>query len=112
MPRTAGASIGEICYHVLNRGNARKDVFHEDDDHQRFIELRGKKVECSLSPRDIKGRFGDPRGHITRESCRITRYYRFSPADYFLGQIGCFLVFLGCHGFSKAGIPVLRGVSG
>ena len=39
MPRTARASIGGICYHVLNRGNARQDVFHEDDDHQRFIEL-------------------------------------------------------------------------
>ncbi len=78
MPRTARASIGGICYHVLNRGNARQDVFHEDDDHQRFIELiqepcarlaeenraphgpgihaatppsnRGKKVECPLLP--------------------------------------------------------------
>ena len=39
MPRTARASIGRICYHVLNRGNARQDVFHEDDDHLRFIEL-------------------------------------------------------------------------
>ena len=39
MPRTARASIGGIRYHVLNRGNALQDVFHEDDDHQRFIEL-------------------------------------------------------------------------
>ena len=30
MPRTERASVGEICYHVLNRGNARKDVFHEN----------------------------------------------------------------------------------
>ena len=28
MPRTARASIGGICYHVLNRGNARQDVFN------------------------------------------------------------------------------------
>jgi len=72
MPRTARASIGGICYHVLNRGNARQDVFHDDDDRRRFIELiqeacaraphgpgihaatplpptnRGKKVECPL----------------------------------------------------------------
>ena len=32
MPRTARPSIGEICHHVLNRGNAQQDVFHEDDD--------------------------------------------------------------------------------
>jgi hypothetical protein len=31
VPRTARASIGGICYHVLNRGNARQDVFHKDD---------------------------------------------------------------------------------
>jgi hypothetical protein len=33
MPRTARASTGGIYCHVLNRGNARQDVFHEDDDH-------------------------------------------------------------------------------
>ncbi len=41
MPRTARASIGRICYHVLNRGNARQDVFHEDEDYQGFTELIG-----------------------------------------------------------------------
>jgi hypothetical protein len=35
----ARASMGWICYHVLNRRNARQDVFHEDDDHRRFMEL-------------------------------------------------------------------------
>jgi REP element-mobilizing transposase RayT len=30
MPRTERASVRGICYHVLNRGNARKDVFHKD----------------------------------------------------------------------------------
>ncbi len=62
--RTARASIGGICYHVLNRGNERRDVFHDDDHHQLFIALiretcaraatprtptnRGEKVECPL----------------------------------------------------------------
>ncbi len=46
MPRTARASIGGICYHVLNRGNARQDVFHEDDDYQRFIELLQEACAC------------------------------------------------------------------
>jgi REP element-mobilizing transposase RayT len=28
MPRTARASVGDYCYHVINRGNARTEVFH------------------------------------------------------------------------------------
>ena len=39
MPRTARASVGGICYHVLNRGNARGDVFHKDGDFAAFVEL-------------------------------------------------------------------------
>ncbi len=42
MPRTARACIGGICYHVLNRGNARQDVFHEDDDPADAHEPRQK----------------------------------------------------------------------
>jgi hypothetical protein len=34
MPRTARASVGNVCYHVLNRGNARNEVFHKDGDFQ------------------------------------------------------------------------------
>ena len=59
MSRIARASIGGICYHVLNRGNARQDVFHEDDDHSphgpgiqaetpRTPTNSGKKVECPV----------------------------------------------------------------
>ena len=34
MPRTARASVGGVCYHVLNRGNARAEVFHFDGDRE------------------------------------------------------------------------------
>jgi REP-associated tyrosine transposase len=37
MPRTARASVGGLCYHVLNRGNARRDVFHKAGDYQAFL---------------------------------------------------------------------------
>lgn len=37
MPRTARASVGEYCYHVINRGNARAEVFHADGDYQAFV---------------------------------------------------------------------------
>jgi len=39
MPRTARASLGNWCYHVLNRGNARADVFHKTEDYAAFVEL-------------------------------------------------------------------------
>ena len=39
MPRTARASQGGYVYHVLNRGNARGDVFHKDDDFEAFVSL-------------------------------------------------------------------------
>lgn len=42
MPRTARASVGEYCYHVLNRGNARAEVFPADSDYQAFIDLLGE----------------------------------------------------------------------
>ncbi len=37
MPRTARASLGGICYHVINRGNARARVFHDQKDYARFL---------------------------------------------------------------------------
>ena len=39
MPRTARATVGGICYHVINRGNGRMKVFHSDEDHRGFVEL-------------------------------------------------------------------------
>jgi REP element-mobilizing transposase RayT len=39
MPRTARASRGGICYHVINRGNGRAEVFHKDGDYDAFVRL-------------------------------------------------------------------------
>jgi putative transposase len=39
MPRTARASAGGICYHVLNRGNGQAEVFHKDGDFAAFLDL-------------------------------------------------------------------------
>ena len=38
-PRTARASAGDICYHVINRGNAQSEVFHNAGDYQSFVDL-------------------------------------------------------------------------
>jgi putative transposase len=39
MPRTARASLGNWCYHVLNRGNGRAEVFHKPEDYAAFVDL-------------------------------------------------------------------------
>jgi len=39
MPRTRRASKGGYCYRVLNRGNARRTVFHKDGDYVSFLNL-------------------------------------------------------------------------
>jgi putative transposase len=41
MPRTARASVGGICYHVINRGNGRADVFRKDIDYEAFLKAIG-----------------------------------------------------------------------
>jgi len=48
MPRTARASVGDICYHVINRGNARSEVFHKAGDYQAFVDLIG--LACRRMP--------------------------------------------------------------
>ena len=45
MPRTARASVGGLCYHVINRGNARAEVFHTPTDYTAFRQLLGEAVE-------------------------------------------------------------------
>jgi putative transposase len=39
MPRGARATQGGYCYHVLNRGNARRTVFHKEGDFEAFVKL-------------------------------------------------------------------------
>jgi putative transposase len=39
MPRTARACPGGYCYHVLNRGNGRRTVFHKHGDYAAFLTL-------------------------------------------------------------------------
>jgi REP element-mobilizing transposase RayT len=45
MPRTARAAVGGLCYHVLNRGNARHEVFHKPEDYAAFAKLLGEASE-------------------------------------------------------------------
>jgi putative transposase len=39
MPRTARGSAGGHCFHVLNRGNDRDEVFHSPNDYEAFLQV-------------------------------------------------------------------------
>ena len=39
MPRTARSSVGDVCYHVISRGNARQQVFPGKNDYADFVQL-------------------------------------------------------------------------
>jgi len=39
MARTARASVGGVCYHVLNRGNAGTSVYRNEEDYRAFVVL-------------------------------------------------------------------------
>jgi len=45
MPRAARDSLGGYCYHVLNRGNGRRTVFHKEGDYAAFLKLLGEAGE-------------------------------------------------------------------
>ena len=48
MSRTARASRGGICYHVINRGNGRATVYHDTADYEYFIHLM--RLACERLP--------------------------------------------------------------
>ena len=37
--------MGGLCYHVINRGNARAEIFHCPTDYTAFGQLLGEAVE-------------------------------------------------------------------
>jgi putative transposase len=50
MPRTARASAANYCYHALNRGNARQEVFHKPEDYAAFLRLMAEANERPQGP--------------------------------------------------------------
>lgn len=45
MPRTARASVADVCYHAINRGNACGEVFHKENDFAAFVTLLEQACE-------------------------------------------------------------------
>jgi putative transposase len=51
MPRGARDALGGYCYHVLNRGNGRRTVFHKEADFAAFAKLlreAGERLDMRL----------------------------------------------------------------
>ena len=42
MPRTARAAVADMAYHVINRGNGKATVFHDEEDFDAFVRLLGE----------------------------------------------------------------------
>ena len=53
MPRTARASAADYCYHVLNRGNGRSEVFHKVSDYAAFLDMVA--AACARLPMRVLG---------------------------------------------------------
>jgi hypothetical protein len=67
MPRTARADVGGIIYHVLNRGNARRQIFFKDGDYQAFLLLHAYADSYAHTYDSINGfeyAYGPPLGHL------------------------------------------------
>ncbi|MCH7701028.1 MAG: transposase [Planctomycetes bacterium] len=45
MPGPVRVSVADGCYHVLNRGNGRADVFHKPEDYVAFLRLIAEACE-------------------------------------------------------------------
>ena len=45
MPRTARIAPKEFVYHVLTRGNNKQDIFKDEEDHQKYIDILLKYKE-------------------------------------------------------------------
>jgi hypothetical protein len=74
MPRMARGSVGNLCYHVLNRGNGRAEVFHKSGDYAAFLEAMAESSLRLPSMRPVNRIFKtDQRPAIMRgaTSCGI-----------------------------------------
>lgn len=49
MPRQARIVSNSRIYHIIIRGNERKDIFFDDEDRKRFIDIMKTKIEESCS---------------------------------------------------------------
>lgn len=45
MPRQKRVDEAGVCYHAINRGNARQEIFHKPEDYEAFIRVLAQGLE-------------------------------------------------------------------
>ena len=45
MPRVERGLYGGCIYHLINRGNGRREIFHKENDYEAFVNLMKKAKE-------------------------------------------------------------------
>ena len=45
MPRQKRVDEAGVCYHALNRGNARQEIFRKPEDYEAFIRVLAEGLE-------------------------------------------------------------------
>jgi len=98
MPRTARASQGGYCYHVLNRGNGRAEVFHKEGDYLAFVRLMGQACErlplrvvgWCLMPNHVHVLVRPLDGHALPDILQSWKSYTAKAANRLLGRSGPF----------------------
>ncbi len=86
MPRTARASPGGLCYHVMNRGNGRMRVFGKDGDYEAFLRVieevhvtkRKGNIQISRLTADPRKR----RPRARKSECPLFPFRQSLPAGY------------------------------
>jgi hypothetical protein len=68
VPRLARGLAGGFIYHVINRGNGRQEVFHEDKEYEAFTELMAEaKTMYEVGP--------EKRGQATITEHKVYLFY-------------------------------------
>jgi REP element-mobilizing transposase RayT len=83
MPRPIRVEFPGAVYHVMARGNERKDVYRDDQDRQRFLDALAATVEqfglrvyaYCLMPNHYHLLLGTPRGNLSRAMAWLQTTY-------------------------------------
>ena len=107
MPRKPRVQYTDALYHVTSRGNARREIFHTDDDRERFLDQLRNRVESSgvivyafvLMGNHYHLLVRTPRANLDRFMQRLNTsyalYYRYKhgkPGHVFQGRYQALLV--------------------
>ncbi len=106
MPRTVRVSVGSLCYHVINRGNARACVFHDPRDFYSFVSLM--RQACVRIPMRIpeSGTYvlrnvPDYRRGILRSTTPlgVRRVFASTRSSWFIRQLSIFWAYSSIMGW-------------